>query len=227
MLTQMSSSTEMRYHFLPPTTGPMFKATCSILTDKNEPGTSETKMCCYCSTLADISQGLSPILNWNFKKEKSKVPWDPTLSKGHVFKNWKWKAGEQLQSMYNENLHSDKWARSFGRALKFTRLSPVDSEIITKALQLAASQETAVPFLQPQFPKNSTPPHSPKIWIWVLMQCASDRQRPALQPQDMFVLQPDLLYKDTDAYGGPLECRDSLAYSHTCHSVAEEMSPCA
>lgn len=52
------------------------------------------------------------------------------------------------------------WAHSFGRALKFTRLSPVDSEIITKALQLAASQETAVPFLQPQFPKNSTPTHT-------------------------------------------------------------------
>lgn len=67
MLTQMSSNMETRDPFLPPTPGPIFKVTCSILTDKNEPDISETKMCCFCSLLADISRGLSPILNWNFK----------------------------------------------------------------------------------------------------------------------------------------------------------------
>lgn len=36
--------------------------------------------------------------------------------------------------MFNENLHSENCAHSFGRALKFTRLGHLDSEILTKAL---------------------------------------------------------------------------------------------
>lgn len=110
-------------------------------------------------------------LEFQIRKIKE-VPWDPTLSRGHVFKNRKWKAGLQLQSMYNENLHSEKWARSFGRALKFTRLSPVDSEIITKPFSWLHPRKLQLPSYNHSSPRIA-PPHSPKLGIWVLMQCAS------------------------------------------------------
>lgn len=73
MLTQMSSSVEAWCHFLPPTAEPMFKAVCSILTAKNKTDPREAKMCCWCCTLADISQGLSPPLNGHIFKLESPI----------------------------------------------------------------------------------------------------------------------------------------------------------